>query len=98
MIDLKALHDAVLAEVRVNWADGALRFELRTGMIAGHERTCITAHGLSFLDCPRRYPWGPSESVNAVWAERVVGGALQLTVEMQSGDNIIAIVTDYVIE
>ncbi len=95
---LEKLHDATLVGVYVDWGSGEVRFDLETGMTKGHEIVKIRGRGLTFLDCPRRYPWGPSESVNSVWAEKVVGNVTQLNVEMQSGDVIIAIVNEFVVD
>jgi hypothetical protein len=87
MTFLATLHDATLLGVDVGWAEGTLRVTVRT---VGGKRNVI-AKGLTSLECPRRSPWGRSNSINRAWTEEAPVGT-RLLIEMQSGDVIVATV------
>ena len=76
------LHDAVLMEVRIDWAEheAALHFRHVDGPLGA------TVHGFSRVVLPRDEPWGPSNSVYAVKTARSESGGVRLELEMQSGD------------
>ena len=81
------LHDATLISINVDWRGGVARIELRLG---GGSIARVSAVGLRGITVPRSQPWGPSVSVNS--ARVAVGtedGDARLSVEMQSGDEII---------
>jgi len=96
MLCLKDLHDATLTGLEVDWANGELRCNFRVSM--GEKRNVrLLAHGLTFLKCPRRLPWGRSVSVNSANADTLENGIL-LSIEMQSGDLIEANVENVTLE
>jgi hypothetical protein len=92
MIALKDLHDATLLNLEVDWDEGDLRCKLDVS-IGEITRVSLLARGLTFLKCPRQFPWGPSVSVNYVRVDQVDPG-LRLVIEMQSGDVIEAQAAD----
>ena len=79
MIEALPLHDATLKAVRLAWAEGRCVLELSSSSAPSCE---LIFMGVSELHVPRRYPWGPSVSVNAV--RKVNGNTFE--VEIQSGD------------
>jgi hypothetical protein len=82
MIPNADLHDATLEKVSIDWATGQAEVRLKTA--AGPR--FLRAFGTTGLVCPRRHPWGPSESVNEVRGPRKLEDRLTLEIEMQSGD------------
>lgn len=96
MIALEDLHDATLVNLEVEWASGELRcnFKVSTG-----DRTLVRllAHGLTSLSCPWHLPWGRIVSVNHAHAIRSAT-EIVVVIELQSGDNIQATVSDVALE
>ena len=96
MNTLRTLHDATLRRIEVDWASGELRLDFK---IDKENKTVarIAAKGLTYLECPRQYPWGRSVSVNEITEQSRELGKL-LTVAMQSGDLIKAHVAEFILE
>ena len=84
MTELPRLHDATLQNMNLDWEAGTISLTLQVGPAAS-DLGELRAEGVTDFVCPRLMPWGPSDSVNGINTEDVVGGKL-LTVEMQSGD------------
>jgi len=76
------LHDAVLAQIQVDWIshEAALSFRHADGSVGA------TVHGFSSIVLSRDEPWGPSSSVYAVESTRPERGGIRLELQMQSGD------------
>jgi hypothetical protein len=53
----------------------------------------LVASGVISIVCPRRFPWGPSDSVNEATVRLVPEGKV-LSIEMQSGDLLEIICSD----
>jgi hypothetical protein len=89
------LHDSVLLSIEVFWPQGIARLRFRSA--AGGVSFSIAQ--FTFVECPRRLPWGSSECVNEV---RVVadpsGSGVKVTVEMQSGDSVLVAGAGIVVE
>jgi hypothetical protein len=89
------LHDAVLLSIDVLWAQGIARLRFRSA--AGS--VCLVITQVTFVECPRRLPWGRSECVNEVRvAPDPSGAGVRATVEMQSGDSLLIDGTAIVVE
>jgi len=84
------LHDATLKQVEFIWAEALLLFYFA---IEG-KTVCLSAHGVTSISCDRKLPWGPSVSVNEIKIDKE-GDASKLTIEMQSGDLIVAWIKTY---
>lgn len=83
-------HDAVLISVEVDWRHGMA--EIQVNLCADEARAVsIVVTGLLELRVNRRFPWGPSSSVNNVRQSSADDGEGQLEIEMQSGDVLIAL-------
>src|SRR5271169_3216526 len=95
MISLDQLHDATFLSLDLNWRSGELSCNLR---IHGDTVVRLVAHGLTFLKCPRQFPWGPSVSVNYARVNKAENGRVFLIMEMQSGDVIEADLEDVALE
>ena len=82
MMDEFDLHDASLMTLEIDWMQGILRCTFKVGP-SDNERAILTARGLRSFSSPRKFPWGPSFSVNSF--RRSPAG---VSIEMQSGDTI----------
>ena len=78
-----SLHDATLLGLHFEWASGTCRIDLH-GAPSHSEPFSITIAGVTRLEIPAEFPWGPSVSVNEFRALK--GGGVEI--EMQSGDTI----------
>ncbi|GAA3677798.1 MULTISPECIES: hypothetical protein [Acetobacter] len=87
---LRALHDARLTRLTLDWQSGLLSFHL----VTGEGPVILTAQRVRNLECPRLHPWGPSVSVNEI-TTCALEEELRLQVEMQSGDIIEVICADF---
>jgi hypothetical protein len=81
------LHDAVIEELRVDYAAGTALVSFRTAT----GRVTLTADGVLMVKAPRREPWGlgGAGSVNEVRGPSPIapgGAAVQISIELQSGD------------
>jgi hypothetical protein len=79
------LHDAIIEELRLDYRAGTVLVMFKTA--AG--RVNLTAEGVFMVRAPRREPWGSSAGVNVVRGPGPVyaeGTAVQVEIEMQSGD------------
>lgn len=85
-LDELRLHDATLVSIFVDWGAGTANILFR---IAGGLESVVSASGVSSLVVPREQPWGPSVSVNAALVSVTADGRTRLTIEMQSGDEIV---------
>jgi len=83
------LHDAVLERVEVVWGEKLCRCMARP---VGSERkvVCLVFSGVTAVHIPHSEPWGPSGSILSVKElER------SYVLEMQSGDSIEIVATEY---
>lgn len=81
------VHDATLCSIAVDWPGRSARIELR---LVGRSFARIRAMGVRGITAPRAEPWGPSESVlHAGVAFDAEAGAVRLSMQMQSGDEIV---------
>jgi hypothetical protein len=96
LLSLNQLHDATLLGLDIDWVSGELRCIFRSCL---SESKCISlfGFGLTFLKCPRQFPWGKSFSVNSVRLEQLEKHSL-LVIEMQSGDVIEANIQNAVLK
>lgn len=92
MISLEELHDATLTGLEVDWASGEFRCDFKVS-IGERTTVCLLARGLRSLKCARLFPWGRSVSVNSARVDKHERDVL-LSIEMQSGDVIEAIVEE----
>jgi len=89
------LHDATLVNVEIVWSTGELRACFNK--CDRHQSVvCLVASGITDLKCTRTLPWGMSVSVNSV-SVASDNNVKKLTIQMQSGDIIEAIVEDCVL-
>jgi hypothetical protein len=87
------MHDWTFLGLSIDWTTGTARLELES--YTGPE--ILTAIGLRGVVVPRRFPWGPSLSINKCRGpDRIEGGAGRLVIEMQSGDEIELIADQFV--
>lgn len=80
------LHDSVLLSIRILWPEGVaeLKFRSSAGLVG------VSVAQVTFVECPRRLPWGRSDAVNDVaFSVGPSGSAVRVTVEMQSGDCVV---------
>jgi hypothetical protein len=78
------MHDWTLNKVDFEWKLARVVLELKDS--ASEIRTLV-ADGVAELYVPRKNEWGPSVSVNEVFEiEELSSGLKQLKIEMQSGD------------
>ena len=96
---LSELHDSTLLGLTLRWAEGEVVLSFQTG-IAGRESLTLRACGVHKLCCPRQFPWGPSVSVNSIreWESPTLPALRELTVEMQSGDEIVVVAEAFRLE
>jgi len=67
---------------------------LRTKGTVGRSARIQAIH-LSSLQCPRRFPWGESVSINEIRPPVETNEGAQIEIEMQSGDLIIALAESF---
>ena len=96
---LSELHDSTLLGLTLRWSEGEVVLSFQTG-IAGRESLALRACGVHKLCCPRQFPWGPSVSVNSIRESesQSLPALRELTVEMQSGDEIVVVAESFQIE
>ena len=86
MSTIPRLHDSTLETCTIFWEEGVVTVRLSTG-INGTGVVLVKASGVVNFLCPRRSPWGPSDSVNEVRVQKSPEGS-RLEIEMQSGDTL----------
>lgn len=82
------LHDAVLEEISVTWAEFAeveIRFLPNRAYIESGDPVLLTGESLQILRCPQKNPWGPSDFVNRISSTQE-DSCTRIDIEMQSGD------------
>jgi hypothetical protein len=82
------LHDATLVSIVMQWSEGVVELSFRTvddGLVA------LRAVGVSYVEVPRRRPWGPSVSVLEMTGPDEVAEGRQITLTMQTGDELVII-------
>ena len=89
---LELLHDSTLTRIELFWLEGTVR----VGLKMSDGNSYIIAKELARFDCPRAFPWGRSASVNFASLRAQTGGST-LTIEIQSGDQIIIDAREFVI-
>lgn len=94
MITLDDLHDATIDQIELSWVTGSLKYKIQAYLDGKDSVIEILGQGLTSLEAPRFEPWGPSASINKAWRENS-GEAIQLIIEMQSGDIIKARIKQY---
>jgi hypothetical protein len=89
-------HDWTLNSVQYDWEKARAVFVFKQ---AEPPFTILVAEGVTDLHIPQVREWGPSVSINKM-AEPVdvENGLKKLTIEMQSGDTITVIATDFSLE
>lgn len=81
------LHDATLLELELSWKSGDASLKVRS---VSKLITKIGLRSTTLVECPRRFPWGPSVSINQVRGPAPTeDGSLRLEIEMQTGDLLI---------
>lgn len=81
------LHDAVVSEMTLDWRAGVLRISVHAfpaGLNEPAQELTLIWRGLTRFTADRRFPWGPSNSVNSA---RFTAPSLY-AIEMQSGDEL----------
>src|SRR5215467_4856862 len=79
------MHDWTLKSIRVDWVLGEAAL-IVSSYRQDHE---ILVTNFSNLIIPRLQEWGPSVSINSVTGpNKIDGNKYNLTIEMQTGDNI----------
>jgi hypothetical protein len=83
-------HDATLRTATVDWKAGTVTivFEICSQPAA---TIALTVDGVTDFRCPRKFPWGRSVSVNSLDIGDGDSALLRLQIEMQSGDQIVAV-------
>jgi hypothetical protein len=84
MNSLPDLHDATLDTLQFDWKTARLQLRFKIG-VEKYDFIVVEAMDVTYLDCPRLLPWGPSNSVNGAKLERLDVDHM-LEIEMQSGD------------
>ena len=74
-----------------------LSIRVRRGTARGVEMCLITGRATTMLTCPREQSWGESASINEVRGPVGDGENKRLEIEMQSGDVIVAIASEFVL-
>lgn len=91
------LHDATLVDLHLDWKTGVLTISLRMGIPrAGVFQ--LRGNRISLLDCPRRFPWGASVSVNDVRGPSSSPEGERLEIEVQSGDTLVVIAESFALD
>jgi hypothetical protein len=85
------LHDAVLSAIEVNWPDKSALLQFIPHEKYPTQPETIQVQGLRRLTADREQPWGPSTSVMTSAGPEVVDGSQRLTLQMQSGDEIVIV-------
>jgi hypothetical protein len=94
MIILEQLHDSILTRFEFNWADATLSFYFNIG--GASAIIILVATGVSSCSFEKKSPWGPSVCVNEINIYNE-GDNSKLTIEMQSGDVITALIKSFLI-
>ena len=58
----------------------------------------IEARGLRHAEFPRRYEWGPSDSVLEAQEPAPSGAGSRLVITMQSGDDLVVVADEFVLD
>jgi hypothetical protein len=93
---LNQLHDATLLVLRFEWATGTLRYRIRTADLQ-EPMVDVIGRGVARFDTTREEPWGPSRSIYEVTLSSE-GSLMKLTIQMQSGDILVAIGRAFTLE
>jgi hypothetical protein len=89
MRGLRDLHDATLTRIQLDWVAGDFAASFIVG--ADQPEIQIIGKGIKSFTYTRDFPWGRSVSVNKCQIETGdVGVETILTIEMQSGDELVA--------
>lgn len=90
-MNINQCHDWTLVGLTMDWKLGELVLEMRDPSSSSRH---LIASGVTSLDLPRRYPWGPSVSINKMSQSRDERGKV-LQIEMQSGDTIECVASSF---
>lgn len=82
------MHDDILVRLSLDWDLGVLKLQLQR--MGEPDCTWFEVPELVALVVERRMPWGHGFYVNGASLEKGAGGTTKLTIEMQSGDLIVA--------
>jgi len=88
-------HDWTLKSIQYDWQEAQGIFIFET---AGEVSRILVASGVVELNVPQKREWGASVSVNKIGRPLNVGELKKLTIEMQSGDVITVIASDFSLE
>ena len=77
---------------------GTLRFEFVPHKLYPDQPRVIEARGLRHAELPRRYDWGPSDSVLEAKEPAPSGDGSRLVITMQSGDDLVVIADEFVLD
>lgn len=83
-----SLHDAILDEIIVDWAVGAVRLRITPHDLYPEQASEINASGLLALTLTRAEPWGPSARILECEGPSDAEDGRQLVITMQSGDEV----------
>ncbi len=87
------MHDWVLVSVNFDWKSAIVEVHLTK---VGGESVFIRARGVSRTTIPHREEWGPSIYVNRTTGpSRTEDGQMKFEIEMQSGDTIEIVASDF---
>ena len=78
------LHDMTLVRLILDWDAGHCTAEINGAVVPETSGVRLRWTGVTGVEIPREYPWGPSESING--AKGPIDGRYEI--EMQSGDTI----------
>ena len=92
------LHDAQLVSVRLEWEPGTVRFEFVPHEVYPDQPRVIEARGLRHAEFPRRYEWGPSDSVLEAREPEPSADGARFVIAMQSGDDLVVIADEFVLD
>ena len=87
-------HDSILSKIELNWESGELSIKFGDELTGSRPIVVLLGHNVSSFQYERKFPWGPSVSVNHVKAIEIDGG-IKLEIEMQSGDVITATIARF---
>ena len=88
------LRDATLVDVQLDWISGVMRLALRPKGTVGASQS-IVATNLRSLQCPRRFPWGDSVTIDELRPPVETNEGSQIEIQMQSGDLVIVLAQSF---
>jgi hypothetical protein len=88
------LHDATIHDLHLDWKSGTLVIKLRVGR-PQQGTVHLKGSNLSFLECPRRFPWGESISINDIRGPIHTPRGERLEIEIQSGDILVMVASSF---